>query len=50
VPIDGDRPPRQPAITVPTRAIAALKSELGIRLFQRIMRPMALTEAGELYL
>ncbi|HSE79087.1 MAG TPA: LysR family transcriptional regulator [Alphaproteobacteria bacterium] len=33
-----------------SRKIAALESELGIRLFQRTTRRMALTEAGERYL
>src|SRR5215475_4000216 len=33
-----------------SRSIALLESELGIRLFQRSTRAMALTEAGERYL
>jgi len=33
-----------------SRTIAALEAELGIRLFQRTTRTMALTEAGERYL
>jgi hypothetical protein len=33
-----------------SRAIAALEAELGLRLFHRTTRTMALTEAGDLYL
>lgn len=32
-----------------TKAVAHLESELGVRLFERTTRRMALTEAGTLY-